>query len=174
MTSGIVVVPLVFIIGLGMLIFWNKRRCAGKILCFFLSGDTHMKPSLCEYADDFVFYGNKAYDLYPSRCRWTRFPSGWPNFLQEVVPCALYESGNAVPLDWTNPPEQHDLKLRSMNIKTCLEENVVRKLAQEAAAQGGPVGGFRINWRRVWPILLIVGGIIGFIVFRSGILARLI
>ena len=42
------------------------------------------------------------------------------------------------------------------------------------ARKGQRAGRFRINWRRVWPILLIVGGIIGFIVFRSGILARLI
>lgn len=167
--TGPLVMFLVLVIGLAVIMFWNKMRVRGKIACFFLRGDTYMKGSLCEYHQDFVMYEERAYDLYPQRCRFTRFPSGWPSLLQEIVPCALYDYDNAIPLDWTNPPVQLDAKLRAMNVKSALMENMLRKMVEEASREAGAVGGFRFNWRKALPIILIVGGIIGFILItRAG------
>lgn len=165
---GPMVILFVFIIGGALVIFWNKRRIRGKMLCFFLQGDIYLKPALCEFQDDFVFYGDHAYDIYPQRVRLTRFPAGWPSILQEIVPTALYDVANGIPLNWNDLPDQKDARLRAMNIKSALGENAIRKLVQEAATEGGPGGGFRLNWRKVLPIVLIVGGLIGFVFIMRG------
>ena len=167
---GPIAMLLILVIGATALIFWNKKRIKGKILCFFLSGDVYVKSALCEYQDDFVFYNEKAYDLYPDRVRLTRFPAGFPDILRETVPAALYDIGNGIPLDWKNPPTQLDAKLRSMNIKSALMENKIRQMVDEATREGSALGGGKIKWKKILPIMLVVGGIIGFIFImqRSG------
>jgi len=127
-----------------------------------------VKSALCEYKESFVFYQSYAYDIYPLRVRLTRFPAGWPSILQEIVPTALYDVANAIPLNWNDLPDQRDARMRSMNIKSALGENAIRKLVQEAATEGGPAGGFKFNWRKVMPIMLIVGAVIGLIFIMRG------
>jgi len=152
---------LVLVIGVVFMIFWNKKRIRGKMLCFFLRGDLYVNSALCEYQDDFVFYNGKAYDIYPDRVRLIRFPAGFPDMLRETIPSALYDVANGIPLDWKNPPTQTDAKLRSMNIKSALMENKIRQMVDEATRESS--GGSGINWKKILPILLVVGGIIGFI-----------
>ena len=90
-----------------MLFFWNYSRCARKTLCIFLEPDGTYTPQLCPHDADFV-YDTKTGDAYyiytqstpGNRVRYVRYPTGWPVFLQQVVPSVLYERGNAEPLDW--------------------------------------------------------------------------
>ena len=160
---GPIAMLLILVIGATALIFWNKKRIKGKILCSFLSGDIYLKTALCEYRESFVFYDGKAYDLYPNRLRITRFPAGFPDILRETLPTALYDVANGIPLDWKNPPTQLDAKLRSMNIKSALMENKIRQMVDEATREGGSATGGKINWKKIMPIMLVVGGAIGFI-----------
>jgi len=160
---GPIAMFLVLVIGAVALIFWNKKRIKGKILCSFLSGDIYLKTALCEYQESFVLYDGKAYDLYPDRLRITRFPSGFPDIFRETLPAALYDVANGIPLDWKNPPTQSDAKLRSMNIKSALMENKIRQMVDEATRESSSGGGGKINWRKILPIMLVVGGVIGFI-----------
>jgi len=148
---------LTLIITLLILIGWNKIRVRGKMLCTFVRDDKSVEDKLCRLQDDFVIDCNLAYDIYPDFVRVKRFPSGWPWILQEIVPAALYDEGDAVPLDWVNLGNRLE---SAMNLKSALDENWIRKLVQETAAEGG---GFRINWRKIFPIILIVIGAIGLI-----------
>jgi len=145
------------------LILWNKNRIKGKMLCYILKDDKSVTPKLCELRDDFVIYENYAFDVCPDLVRVARFPTGWPSFVQELVPCALYDIKNALPLNWINLKAAD---YRSMEVRSALDENWLRKLVHEAATEGAPQsGGFgKINWKKVLPIMLLVGGVIGFIV----------
>ncbi len=146
-------------------IFWNKNRVKGKMLCYILKDDKSVTPRLCELREDFVIYDYYAFDVCPQLVRVTRFPTGWPGFLQELVPCSLYDIKNAIPLDWiTLTPASY----RSMEIRSALDENWLRKLVHEAATEGSSSGVGGINWRKILPIILIVGGIVGFIVISKG------
>ena len=162
MNPGILLLILVVVFPL-LLVMWNRQRVKGKILCYFIRKDKSVIVKLCELQDQFVLFGSRAYDVYPDLIRIARFPMGWPAMFQELVPSALYDEEDAVPLDWITLGER---KENAMNLRSALEENWVRKLVHEAATEGV---GFRINWRKVIPIALIAIGIIGLIVlFLSG------
>jgi len=155
MNSALVALFLTLFIPVFM-ILWNRQRTRGKILCFFARKDKSLIGNLCRLRSSFIIWEDRAYDLYPDFIRITRFPLGWPSILQELVPTCLYDEEDALPRDWITleKPEEGSLTLRA-----ALEENWVKKLVQEAAAEGG----LRINWRRVIPIALMAIGIVGLI-----------
>ena len=141
-----------------LLLLWNRQRVKGKILCVVVRSDRSTVMKLCELVSDFVIFEDRAYDVYPDFVRLTRFPMGWPAMFQELVPSALYNEEDAVPLDWIDLDNRLE---SSMNLRSALEENWVRKLVHEAATEGA---GFKINWRKILPIALIALGAIGLII----------
>jgi len=144
-----------------VLIGYNKVRVRGKMLCYIVKDDKSVDGKLCRLQDDFVIYENRGYDVYPDLVRVARFPMGWPWILQELVPTALYDEKDAIPLDWINLGNRLE---SSMNLRSALDENWVRKLVHEAATEGG---GFRFNWRKILPIALMAIGAIGLVVLIS-------
>lgn len=144
-----------------LLLLWNRQRVKGKMLCVIVRGDKSVVMKLCELVHDFVIFEERAYDVYPDFVRLARFPMGWPAMFQELVPTALYNEVDAVPLDWI----ELDRRLESaMNLKSALEENWLRKLVHEAATEGT---GFRLNWRKILPIGLMAIGAIGLVVLLA-------
>ena len=152
--SGPIIMVITFIFGLAFLMFWNKMRVRGKLLMLVTRKDKSLLIKLCELRMDFVIFGERAYDVYPDFVRVTRYPTGWPPMLQELVPCALYDEEDAIPMDWITIDKRFE---RAMELRAALDENWLRKLVHEAAAEGGA----GINWRRVIPIALMVLGVVG-------------
>lgn len=149
------------VVGPLLILLWNRQRVKGKMLCVVVKGDKSVVMKLCILMHDFVIYEDRAYDIYPDFVRLTRFPMGWPAMFQELVPTALYNEVDAVPLDWI----ELDNRLESsMNLKSALEENWIRKLVHEAATEGA---GFKLNWRKILPIGLMVLGAIGLVVLLA-------
>jgi hypothetical protein len=154
--SGPLIMVFTFVFGLAFLMFWNKSRVKGKLLMLITRKDKSLLIKLCELKMDFVIFGDRAYDVYPDFVRLVKFPMGWPPWLQELVPCSLYDEEDAVPLDWVTIDKRLE---RAMELRAALDENWMRKLVHESAAEGGA----GINWRRVIPIALMVLGVIGLI-----------
>lgn len=154
------IVPLIIIIVLLPLamIVWNRQRVKGKLLCFMVKKDKSVMPRLCELRRNFVIYGEYAYEVYPDFIRLCRFPMGWPAFLQELVPAALYDEEDSTPLDWVFIGNRQG---SSMELRAALDENWVRKLVEETAREGSAFGG--INWRKILPIGFLIIGAIGLI-----------
>jgi len=140
------------------LIAWNRQRVKGKLLCYFNKKDKSLLPKLCELVSNFVIFEDRAYEVYPDFVRLTRFPMGWPAMLQELVPTLLYDEEDAIPLDWINLSNRLE---SSMNLRSALEENWVKKLVHEAATEGS---GTKLNWRKILPIALIGIGVVGLII----------
>lgn len=155
--TGLVVAIIFAIFMPFALIMWNRQRVKGKMLCLFCRDDKSLLLKLCELRDDWVIFGTRAYDVYPDYVRITRFPAGWPAFLQELVPCALYDEEIGVPMNWVNLEK---IEVRSMELRAALDENWLRKLVEETAREGA---GFRINWRKYLPIGLIIIGVLGLV-----------
>jgi len=139
-----------------VIIVYNKRRIQGKMLCYFARKDKSLVGELCELKASFVIWKDRAYDVYPDYCRVARFPMGWPWLFQEIVPAALYDEEDAIQKDWITlePPKEGSLSLRA-----ALEENWIKKLVAETSAEGG----FKLNWRKILPIALLVIGALGLI-----------
>ena len=150
---------LLFIVALlpFLILYYNKRKVKGKMLCYFLRKDKSIRGALCSLRSDFVIWEDKAYDVYPDFVRLTRYPTSWPSIFQEIVPACLYLEEDAVPLDWVNLDKWLE---RAMEFRAALDENWLKKLVQETA----PEGGFKFNLKKMLPILLIAAGVIGFIV----------
>lgn len=152
MNSGDIAMYITILIPL-LVIVWNKMRVRGKILGYFARKDKSLDGRLCMLKSSFVIYKDRAYDCYPDYIRVARFPMGWPSILQELVPCGLWDEEDAIQKDWVTlePPKEGSLSLRA-----ALDENWIKKLVAEAASEGGS----RINWRKVFPIaLLLIGGL---------------
>lgn len=149
-----------------ILIAYNKVRVRGKLLCYFLRDDKSVNPELCKLQDDLVIHGNRGYDVCPDVVRVMKFPTGWPWILQELIPAALYDEEDAVPLNWVTLEKVME---SAMNIKSALEENWIRKLVHEQEREAG--GGFKLNWRKIFPIILMAGGAIGliYLISRGGL-----
>lgn len=160
MNSGIIALFITFLLPMAIIIY-NKSRCRGKILGYFARKDKSLDGRLCVLKSSFVIYGDRAYDVYPDYIRVARFPMGWPTIFQELVPCGLWDEEDAVQKDWITlePPKEGSLSLRA-----ALDENWIKKLVAEAASEGG---GTKINWRKIFPIVLIVIGIGGLVLLMS-------
>lgn len=155
MGSSDVAMLLTVLIPLAVII-WNKMRVRGKILGYFARKDKSLDGRLCMLKSSFVIYRDRAYDVYPDYVRVARFPMGWPSLFQEIVPTGLWDEEDAVQKDWVTlaPPKEGSLSLRA-----ALEENWIKKLVAEAAAEGGT----RLNWRKIFPIALMIVGVLGLV-----------
>ena len=157
MLSGpVVLLFTILLVPLG-LILYVKQKTKGKMLCFFVREDKSLVGRLCELRDDFIIHQNLAYEVYPDFVRVSRYPMGWPSFFTEIVPTALYDERDAIPLDWVNIDQRLE---RAMELRAALDENWLRKLVHEAA----PEGGLGINLKKLFPIALLVIGIAGVVV----------
>lgn len=152
MGTGLVVLVMVLFVPIGV-ILWNKQRTKGKLLCTMVKDDKSTDTRLCRLDGGFVIYQERAYDVYPDLIRVTRFPGGWPTFLQELVPHALYDESDGIPLDWVN---LGDRQIRSMELKAALDENFFRKIVHETVTEGK---GFSFNWKKMVPYGLLVIGV---------------
>ena len=161
MSTGPLLLLITILLLPAFLIIWNRQRCKGKMLCFMLRKDKSLDVSLCKLWNDFVIYHDRAFDVYPDFVRLARFPMGWPSALQELVPSALYLEEDAIPLDWIN---LDDRKVRSMELRSSLDENFFRKMIHETTYEGG---GISFNWRRALPFVLIALALLalGFFLF---------
>ncbi len=155
MTGPILMILVLVLFPTGF-IFWNRQRVKGKILGAIVRKDKSVLFRLLELRDDFVIWGTRAYELYPSLVRVARYPIGLPGFLQEIVPTVLLDEEDRLPLDWINIDNREG---SAMELKAALEENWVRKLVQEAAAEPG--SGLGLNFKKLLPIGLIILGVIG-------------
>ena len=156
MSVGPVIALLITFLMPLVVVLYNKMRCRGKILGCFARKDKSMDFKLCVLKSSFVFYGNRAFDVYPDYVRLARFPGGWPTIFQELVPCGLWDEEDAIQKDWVTlePPKEGSLSLRA-----ALDENWIKKLVAETSSEGG----FKFNWRKVFPILLMVMGVVGLV-----------
>jgi len=159
---NVIIVALFMFAGL---VFYNKMRVKGKMLAFIARKDKSLLGRLCELRGSFVIWEDRAYDVYPDFVRLVGYPMGWPAMLQELVPASLYDEDDALPKDWITleAPKEGSLSLRA-----ALDENWIKKLVAETSA----AKGFTFNWRKVLPVVLLVGGGLGllYILKQQGIM----
>ena len=156
MAGIIVVIIMVFLVPV-VVVLMNKRKVAGKMLCVMLKEDKSVDFRMCKLFRNFVFYGDRAYEVYPNRVRVTRFPSGWPSMLQELVPSSLFDEKDAIPLDWIWLTERYE---SAMKLRASIDENIYRTMAQVQVSETGRPS---FNLKKALPFVLLAVGVIGLI-----------
>ncbi len=152
------IVLLITFIGMPLaLILWNRQRVKGRLFAIIARKDKSILPKLCELRNDFMIFESRAYEVYPDFIRLCRYPMGWPAFLQELVPTGLYDEEDSMPLDWIHIDKRLG---RSMELRSALDENWIRKLVEESSKEGQTFG---INWRKILPFLLLGLGLAGLV-----------
>ncbi len=84
-----------------VLFFIYRVKVAGKILCVILEEDKSVKNRLVKVEGNYISIGDNKYVVNPDAVRLMRYPSGWPIWLQQIVPTCLYRADEVQPLDWT-------------------------------------------------------------------------
>lgn len=85
-----------------LLMAYTRQITSNKMLCWFLEGDCSARPKLLKVEGDMVSFQGEEYAVTEDRVRNVRYPTGWPSFLQTVVPCSIYERGRFEPLNWVD------------------------------------------------------------------------
>ena len=130
--------PMFMIVFMGLLpvaaFFWMRTRTVGRMLCWIMDDDRSAKQSLVKVQGDFVTMDDERYVVHPDAVRLIRYPTGWPNFMQQIMPCALYQRGNAEPINWNTSVPTH---LSSMELGSILDPNWMRLIVRGTKDQGG-------------------------------------
>jgi len=113
--------------------FWMRSRITGRMLCWIMEDDRSAKQAMLKVAGDFVTIDDERYVVSPEAVRLIRYPSGWPPWMQQVVPCSLYARGNAVPIDWATATPT---SLSSTELGSILDPNWMRLIVKGTREQG--------------------------------------
>jgi len=115
--------------------FWMRSRTTGRMLCWVMEDDRSAKQRLVKVQGDFVNMDDEKYIVHPDAVRLIRYPTGWPGFMQQIMPCALYSRGNAEPINWNSSVPTH---LSSMELGSILDPNWMRLIVKGTKDQTTP------------------------------------
>ena len=148
------------------IVFVQKIRTYGKMLCFFLEEEGSITPKLLKVGDEkgaFVVdkkAGNRRYIVPddPDCKRNIRFPSGWPRIFQETVPSAIWFRGNSNPLTWAEARKQaKKVGVSPVELDAVLDP-VWMALIIRGAREGEGISD--TGWRKSLPLLSVALGAI--------------
>ena len=123
--------------------FWMRSRTSGKMLCWMMDDDRSAKQKIVKVTGDFVEMDDERYIVNAEAVRLIRYTTGWPNFMQQVMPCALYSRGNANPIDWN---DAKPTSLSSMELGSILDPNWMRLIVRGTKEQGVTSGNRLITF----------------------------
>ncbi len=104
--EGIILTAWMMVLGPVILFFVVRRRTFQKMLCELLDSDGSIRSKLVRVQGDWIFVDGERYLVKSEMIKWKRYPTGWPVWLQQTVPCALYLVGRTDPIDWTEPSRE--------------------------------------------------------------------
>jgi len=121
------------------------------MLCWILEDDRSARIRLVKVRGDFVDIEGGTYGVRPDAVRLVRYPFGWPSWLQQIVPCSLYNKDGADPIGWN---EQAPMSLSARELTAVLDPHWFSAIVK-GTKEGGTaanIGGLRI-------VLLVVAGV---------------
>jgi len=101
--SSIVMMLMVLVLAPVMFYLYTKFKVVGKMGCFFLEKDKSITFKLYRVRGPHVEVDDEIYGVNPSNIRFIRLPLGWPQVLQQIVPCSMYQREDYQPLDINDP-----------------------------------------------------------------------
>ena len=113
--------------------FYYRSKTAGRILVWIVEDDRTIRQRLLKVEGNFVNFSREKYVVNPKTVRLMRYPIGWPVWIQQILPCALYQRGEAEPLDWTT---MIPINTSAVELATILEPHWLSLIVQ-GTKEGG-------------------------------------
>jgi hypothetical protein len=158
-TLGFVAVTMFFTM------LWVRRKVQGKVVAHFIESNRQTTEELLPIDESGIIKskhgdGDEEYLIVPKKSFWSKWPKGFPVWMQESVPTLLFMRNNAEPFD----PEQIETVITAKTLKYITDEKMLKATWQDAADSIG-LGPSNFKSPIVILGILLGAGIIGLGVF---------
>lgn len=165
-TLGFVAVTMFFTM------LWVRRKVQGKVVAFFIETNRQTTEELIPIDESGIIKskhgdGDEQYLIVAKKSFWSKWPKGFPVWMQESVPSFLFMRNNAEPFD----PEQIETVITAKTLKYITDEKMLKATWQDAADSIGLASSSFKSPIVILGILLgagIIGlGVFLFIIFQQ-------
>ena len=155
----LLVMMTVFIVGT---MLWVRRKVQNKVVAIFIEPNRQTTEELIPIDETGKIKSKNTetqYLLVPKKSFWSKWPKGFPIWMQESVPTLIYERGNAEPYD----PGDQKTVLSARTLRYITDPEMLKATWKDAAES---IGIAPSNLKS--PIVL-VGVILGGLILILGI-----
>ena len=158
-TLGFVAVTMFFTM------LWVRRKVQGKVVAHFIETNRQTTEELLPIDESGIIKskhgdGDEEYLIIPKKSFWSKWPKGFPVWMQESVPTLLFIRNNAEPFD----PEQIQTVITAKTLRYITDEKMLKATWQDAAEAIG-IAPSNLKSSLVIFGVLLGAGIIGLGVF---------
>ena len=170
-TTGPVVFVAMMLVGPMIAFFVMRAKTAGKMLCKILEKDKSSRSYMQRVQGNWIIIAGDRYIVNPEAVRFTRYPSGWPMWMQQVVPECLYEKGNATPLSWNTV---QPIAFNAKDLATVLEPEWLSRLVKGTQEVGKSPGRERTIQMVTLGAVGLVAVLLFYIISKMGALEGIV
>lgn len=118
-----------------VLVIWVKRAAKGKAYAFFFESNRQLTNELITVGvngnpERFQASDEAEYMISPDRTFWYLWPPGFPDWVKQPIPCALYQRNKPDPIDYAAGPQS---LVSSQSLKYMMDENMLRSTWKDAS-----------------------------------------
>ena len=144
---------------------WVRRKVQGKVVAYFIETNRQTTEELLPIDESGIIKskhgdGDEEYLIIPKKSFWSKWPKGFPVWMQESVPTLLFIRNNAEPFD----PDQIETVITAKTLKYITDEKMLKATWQDAADAIG-ISPSNLKSPLVIFGILLGAGIIGLGVF---------
>lgn len=149
-------------------LFTVRRKVQGKVVAVFVEHNNQVSEELLKVDPSGMILsahgeGDEQYLILADKALWSRWPKGFPTWMQEIVPTFYYERNQAEPYS----PKNTKSAITARSLRAITDEGMLRATWKEA---GAAIGVGKLNMRSTMMIAgaVVVGAflILGFMVFK--------
>lgn len=153
---------------------WVRKKVQGKAVAIFIEPNRQTSEELIEVNEEGILKskhgdGDEEYLIVPQKAFWSKWPKGFPVWMQESVPTLLFMRNNAEPFD----PNHVKTVITGKTLKYITDEKMLKATWQDAAES---IGTATANFKSplVWLGIILGAGLVALGIFMFVIFQRLI
>ena len=153
---------------------WVRKKVQGKAVAVFIEPNRQTTEELVEVNESGIIKskhgdGDEEYLIIPKKSFWSKWPKGFPVWMQESVPTLLFMRNNPEPFD----PDEIRTVITAKTLKYITDEKMLKATWQDAAeAIGLSTPSFKSPI--VWLGVILGAGIIFLGIFMFVLFQRIV
>lgn len=139
---------------------WVRKKVQGKVVAIFVEPNRQTTEELIPIDESGIIRsdhgdGDEEYIIVPRKSFWSKWPKGFPVWMQESVPTLLFMRNNPEPFD----PDLVKTVITAKTLKYITDEKMLKATWQDAAESIG-IAGSNFKSPIVWLGIILGAGII--------------